>query len=146
MKRDRIETSIGNYLTAVLLLSETDGEEQLVGTSILAKRLGVAPASVTQMIQKLAAKPYSLLLYKRSGGVRLSAGGKRVALQQLRRHQLLCCYLFQELGLDRNDLHHEASLLAHHISLKFEERLATKLGSPMVDPFGKNIPKPRSKF
>ncbi len=63
MKRDRIETSIGNYLTAVLLLSETDGEEELVGTSILAKRLGVAPASVTQMIQKLAAKPYSLLLY-----------------------------------------------------------------------------------
>ncbi len=44
--------SVDNYLKEILYLS--GGEKQRVSSGELAERLGVAPASVTNMIQKLA--------------------------------------------------------------------------------------------
>jgi DtxR family Mn-dependent transcriptional regulator len=140
MKRDTTEESIGIYVTAVLLLSETAQEPGRVRTSALANFLGIAPASVCQMIQKLSGRPLELLLYKRSAGVCLSAAGRVVALAHLRRTQLLCCYLFEELGFSREELWAEASRLSSHISSRFEQKLAHKLGYPLVDPYGRNIP------
>ena len=65
--------SVDNYLKAILLLSGP--EEDRVASNALARRLAVAPASVTNMLQKLAAGSPPLVEYERHRGVLLSPRG-----------------------------------------------------------------------
>ena len=130
--------SVDNYLKAIYAL-EGDARRR-VGGSELATRLGVAPASVTNMLQKLAADAKSLLDYKRGEGVRLSSAGRRRALEIVRHHRLLETFLFQVLDYPLAELHDEAERLEHFISERFEDRVAAKLGGPTADPHGHCIP------
>lgn len=63
--------SVDNYLKAIFAISGS--EERRVSSSSLADRLGVAPASVTNMLQKLATSPSPFVEYERHRGVLLSA-------------------------------------------------------------------------
>jgi DtxR family Mn-dependent transcriptional regulator len=129
---------VDDYLKAIYSLG---GEEcRRVGGSELAARLDVAPASVTNMLQKLAGQPKSLVDYKRGEGVRLSNAGRRRALEVVRHHRLVETFLFQVLDYPIEQLHDEAERLEHFISESFEERIAAKLGNPTSDPHGHCIP------
>ena len=130
--------SVDNYLKAILALGGPD--ERRVTSTALAVRLGVAPASVTNMLQKLAAVPPSLVEYQRHRGVLLSSAGKRRALEVLRHHRLIETFLYEVLDYPLEELHEEAERLEHFISERFEERIAAKLGNPAVDPHGHCIP------
>ena len=130
--------SVDNYLKAILALGGPD--ERRVTSTALAIRLGVAPASVTNMLQKLAAGRPSLVEYQRHRGVLLSAAGKRRALEVLRHHRLIETFLYEVLDYPLEELHEEAERLEHFISERFEERIAAKLGNPAVDPHGHCIP------
>ena len=88
--------SVDNYLKAIFHLS--GGEEQRVGSGDLAQRLGVAPASVTSMIQKLAAAKPPFVDYKRHHGVCLSRAGKKRALEIVRHHRLIETFLYAVLN------------------------------------------------
>ncbi|MES2392544.1 MAG: metal-dependent transcriptional regulator [Acidobacteriota bacterium] len=130
--------SVDDYLKAIYHLS---GEEQRrVGSSELAVRLDVAPASITNMLQKLAAERRPFIDYERGKGVRLSAVGKKRALEIVRHHRLIETFLFEVLGYPIGELHEEAERLEHFISERFEERVAARLGNPEVDPHGHCIP------
>jgi DtxR family Mn-dependent transcriptional regulator len=130
--------SVDNYLKAILALG---GPEELrVTSTALADRLGVAPASVTNMLQKLASSPSPLVEYERHRGVRLSNAGKRRALEVVRHHRLLEAFLFEVLDYPIEEVHEEAERLEHFISERFEERIAAKLGHPKIDPHGHCIP------
>jgi len=76
---NRNSESVDNYLKAILSLGGP--EQRRVTSTALADRLGVAPASITNMLQKLAAAATPLVEYERHRGVQLSAGGKRRALE-----------------------------------------------------------------
>ncbi len=130
--------SVDNYLKEILYLS--GGEKQRVSSGELAERLGVAPASVTNMIQKLAAAKPSLLDYERHYGVCLSRAGKRRALEIVRHHRLIETFLYEVLNYPIEELHDEAERLEHFISESFERRIAAKLGDPQLDPHGHCIP------
>ncbi len=130
--------SVDNYLKAILALGGPD--ERRVSSTSLADRLGVAPASVTNMLQKLAAASVPLVEYERHRGVLLSAAGKRRALEVLRHHRLLETFLFEVLDYPIEEVHEEAERLEHFISERFEERIAAKLGHPKFDPHGHYIP------
>jgi DtxR family Mn-dependent transcriptional regulator len=130
--------SVDNYLKAILALSGPE-ERRVTGTS-LAERLGVAPASVTNMLQKLALSPSPLVEYERHRGVLLSAAGKRRALEVLRHHRLIETFLYEVLDYPLEEVHEEAERLEHFISERFEERIAAKLGQPKFDPHGHCIP------
>ena len=130
--------SIDNYLKAVLSLGGP--EEQRVTSTSLAERLGVAPASVTNMLQKLAAAETPLVEYERHKGVRLSAAGRRRALEVVRHHRLIETFLYEVLDYPIEEVHEEAERLEHFISERFEERIAAKLGHPKIDPHGHSIP------
>jgi DtxR family transcriptional regulator, Mn-dependent transcriptional regulator len=130
--------SVDNYLKAILALSGT--EERRVSSTSLADRLGVAPASVTNMLQKLASSPLPLVEYERHRGVLLSAAGKRRALEVLRHHRLIETFLYEVLDYPLEEVHEEAERLEHFISERFEERIAAKLGHPRFDPHGHCIP------
>ena len=130
--------SVDNYLKAILTLGGR--EEARVTIKALAGRLSVAPASVTNMLQKLAAAPAPLVEYERHGGVQLSGAGKRRALEVVRHHRLIETFLFEVLDYPIEEVHDEAERLEHFISERFEERIAAKLGHPRVDPHGNSIP------
>ncbi|MFY9938580.1 MAG: metal-dependent transcriptional regulator [Silvibacterium sp.] len=130
--------SVDNYLKAIFNLGGP-GEERVTSTA-LAVRLGVAPASITNMLQKLAASPSPLVEYESRRGVRLSAAGRRRALEIVRHHRLLEAFLYEVLDYPIEEVHDEAERLEHFISERFEERIDAKLGRPRFDPHGHCIP------
>ena len=130
--------SVDNYLKAILSLGGAEGRRVL--SKSLADRLGVAPASVTNMLQKLAGSASPLVVYERHRGVQLSAAGKRRALEVVRHHRLLETFLYEILDYPIDEVHDEAERLEHFISERFEERIAAKLGHPKIDPHGHSIP------
>ena len=136
--------SVDNYLKAILSLG--GAEQSRVTIKALAGRLGVAPASVTNMLQKLAGSPEPLVEYERHGGVQLSSAGKRRALEVVRHHRLIETFLYQVLDYPIEELHEEAERLEHFISERFEQRIAAKLGHPKIDPHGHSIPTMEGKM
>lgn len=130
--------SVDNYLKAIFTLGGP--EEARVTSNALTERLGVAPASITNMLQKLAASSPPLVEYERHKGVRLSAAGRRRALEIVRHHRLLEAFLYEVLDYPIEEVHDEAERLEHFISERFEERIDAKLGRPKFDPHGHCIP------
>jgi DtxR family Mn-dependent transcriptional regulator len=75
-------------------------------------------------------------------GVRLTAAGRRIALEVIRHHRLLESYLAEVLGMPWDRVHAEAEVLEHVLSDDLEALIADKLGHPTVDPHGDPIPTP----
>jgi len=130
--------SVDNYLKAILSLGGAEGGR--VTSKALADRLSVAPASVTNMLQKLALSGDTFVKYERHRGVELSASGRLRALEVLRHHRLIETFLYEVLDYPLEEVHEEAERLEHFISERFEERIAAKLGHPRIDPHGHSIP------
>lgn len=129
--------SAQNYLKRIYDLTE-DGSP--ASTNDLARELKVKPASVTGMIQKLAAEKPALVAYQKHQGVTLTPAGKRAALEVIRHHRLLETWLAQTLGYAWDEVHEEAERLEHVISEDLEQRIAAALGHPARDPHGELIP------
>ena len=130
--------SVDDYLKAILELGGP-GEERVAGNA-LAHHLGIRAASVTGMLQKLAAQKPPLVKYEKHHGVRLTAAGKMRALEVLRHHRLLERFLHDVLDYSWDEVHDEAERLEHFISERLEDRIAAKLGDPQTDPHGHLIP------
>ncbi len=130
--------SVDDYLKAIFELSGP--EESRVTSNALAERLGVRAASVTGMLQKLAAQKPSFVKYEKHHGVFLAEAGKHRALEVLRHHRLLERFLHDVLDYPWDEVHQEAERLEHFISERLEDRIAAKLGDPDTDPHGHFIP------
>lgn len=130
--------SIDDYLKAMLELG--GAEEQRVTSNALAQHLGVRAASVTGMLQKLAAQHPPLVKYEKHHGARLTPTGRMRALEVLRHHRLLERFLHDFLDYSWDEVHDEAERLEHFISERLEDRIAAKLGDPETDPHGHLIP------
>jgi DtxR family Mn-dependent transcriptional regulator len=129
--------SIQDYLKIIYELT-TEGEP--ASTTAVAARLGIAPPSVTGMLQRLASSKPALVVYHKYQGVKLTPAGKRAALEIIRHHRLLEAWLVQTLGYSWDEVHAEADKLEHAISEELEERIAAALGYPARDPHGELIP------
>lgn len=136
MNRD-LSSTTQDYLKVIFDL--TAGGEP-ASTTALAARLGVAPASVTGMIQRLATGRPALIRYRKHHGVTLTPSGERAALEIIRHHRLLETYLVEILGYAPDRVHEEACRLEHVISEQFEASIDTVLGHPTRDPHGEPIP------
>jgi DtxR family Mn-dependent transcriptional regulator len=134
-RRMTLSESQEDYLKQIFLLGGDGGR---VSTQALARKLEVRPASVTEMMGRLA--QLDLVEYAPYRGVRLTRAGRRVALEMLRHHRLLETYLVQALGYKWDQVHDEAERLEHVISERFEERIAEAMGHPTHDPHGDPIP------
>ena len=133
-QRPTVTRAMEDYLKAIFEL----GEKEVKGRE-LAAALGVSPASVTGMLQKLA--ELRLVTYRKYHGASLTAAGRDVALETLRHHRLLETYLERALGYGWHEVHDEAERLEHVISEEFEERVDALLGRPTHDPHGDPIPR-----
>src|ERR1700689_3832626 len=113
-------------------------DDQPVSTNALAERLGITPGSVSAMLKRL--DELGLITHLPYRGVRLTADGRRIALEVIRHHRLLESYLAEALGMPWDRVHDEAEVLEHVLSEDLEELIAARLGEPTLDPQGDPIP------
>jgi DtxR family transcriptional regulator, Mn-dependent transcriptional regulator len=125
-----------NYAKAIYELQGRDPSP--VGTTAVAERLGVTPASASGMLRRLADE--GVVSYEPYHGARLTPEGERIALEVIRHHRLLELFLAEVLDMPWDRVHAEAEVLEHHISEELEELIAAKLGEPALDPHGDPIP------
>lgn len=134
--------TVENYLKHILLLSE--GSDGLVPMGALASALAVVPGTATTMVKALA--DGGLVDHQPRHGVRLTAEGRRVALNVLRKHRLVETFLVHVLKMDWAKVHDEAEQLEHAISDEVLDRLDALLGHPATDPHGDPIPSRHGKL
>jgi DtxR family Mn-dependent transcriptional regulator len=135
-------STVENYLKHVLLLSE--GGPELVSMGALAGALSVVPGTATTMVKSLADE--GLVEHQPRQGVRLTAEGRRMALNVLRKHRLVETFLVNVLKMDWGKVHAEAEQLEHAISDEVLDRLDALLGHPTTDPHGDPIPSRQGKL
>lgn len=128
--------SIEDYLKAIYKLQTL--KEGGVSTSELAKEMGVANASVTNMVKRLS--KLGMVDYQSYYGTTLTKSGEKIALEMIRHHRLLELYLKEMLGYSWDEVHEEAEKLEHYISEQFEDKISELLNHPTVDPHGDPIP------
>ena len=109
---------------------------EMVKTGDLAKRLGVSPASATEMVQRLSKRGF--VIYTPYKGVLLTAEGLEHGRRLKRRHRLAEVML-ERLPFD-GDAHATACRLEHAIDDDLEVALSRWLGHPETDPSGRPIP------
>lgn len=137
--------SVEDYLKAIYQIQEQQKGEA-VSTSHLAAALNITCASVTAMIKRMASADPKLVMYEPYAGVTLTDTGQQMALEVIRHHRLIECFLNQVLGYSWDEVHEEAEQLEHVISEAMEERMAQALGNPLTDPHGDPIPDREGKL
>src|SRR5437763_1538844 len=135
-RKRRTKLGVENYAKALYEL-EAAGEAP-VGTTAVAHRLGVTPASASGMLRRLADE--GVVEYTPYHGAKLTPEGERIALEMIRHHRLIELFLAEVLGMPWDRVHSEAEVLEHHIPEELEELIAAKLGQPALDPPGDPIP------
>jgi DtxR family Mn-dependent transcriptional regulator len=128
--------AVDDYLKTIY--HHTEWQDERITPSQLAGELGLAPSSVTEMVQKLATQ--GLVTHRPYGPVSLSAAGERRAAAIIRRHRLIETWLVREFGYAWDEVHDEAEVLEHALSDRLLEGIDERLGRPRFDPHGDAIP------
>ena len=130
-----------NYLKIIYHLSEKTNNVQ---TNAIAEQMQTKPASVTDMIKKLADKGF--VHYIKYQGVTLTEKGKNAAIDIVRKHRLWEVFLVDKLSFKWDEVHDVAEELEHIKSEALIERLDEFLGFPKSDPHGDPIPDKNGRF
>lgn len=120
-----MSTSTEEYLEALYTLTQ-DGKT--ASTSEISKWLNIAPASVTEMVKKLADTGY--VKYSPYQGVTLTRKGFEQAEKMTRKHRLLERFLHDILHIGNDKVHSEACAMEHGLSDETERALCQTLKAP----------------
>ena len=120
-----MSTSTEEYLEALYTLTQ-DGKA--ASTTKISKRLKIAPASVTEMLRKLADSGH--VNYSPYQGVTLTPKGLEIAEKMTRKHRLLERFLHDMLRIGNDKVHNEACEMEHALSDETERALCQTLKSP----------------
>lgn len=132
-----------NYIKAIYKLEE-GLKEKAVSTNDIASHLSTQPATVTDMIKRLADK--KLVTYKKYYGVSLTLKGKSIALDIIRKHRLWEVFLVKKLKFKWDEVHEIAEQLEHIDSPELIKKLDDFLDNPKFDPHGDAIPDEKGKM
>lgn len=127
--------AIQDYVKAIYFLTAS---AEAVSTNVLARRLGTSQPAVSKMLKLLARRGW--VSHNPYRGASLTETGTAAALEVIRHHRLLECYLSEHLGFAPDEVHSQAEVLEHHISEQLEDRIAELLGHPETCPHGQPIP------
>lgn len=130
-----MSSSTEEYLQAIYSLEE---EKKPATTTEVAKRLGFAPPSVTEMLTRLAKEGY--VLREPYKGVTLTDEGRRLARKITRKHRILERFLHDILKIRNDRVHKQACEMEHVLSDEVENGLCKMLRYPDTCPDGKPIP------
>ena len=128
--------AVDDYLKTIY--HHTEWQTDRITPSQLAAELGLAPSSVTEMVQKLAAQ--GLVTHRPYGPISLTPEGEHRAASIIRRHRLIETWLVNEFGYAWDEVHDEAEVLEHALSDRLLEGIDERLGRPRFDPHGDAIP------
>lgn len=117
----KLTPSLEDYLEAVFELGSP------ARVSSIAGHLGVAKASVTQAVQRLAGK--GLVESPRYGRVTLTAKGLDAARKVRARHSILLTFLEDVLGVSHETANRDACVLEHGLSAETTARLSDFVAS-----------------
>lgn len=115
-------SSVEQYLKTINALQ---GRKDQVGTSLIAKHLGIRPSSVSEFCRKLHNNGY--IAWKPYHGARLTERGKEIASRVEQRYQVILRFLLM-LGVEENEAIIQACLLEHEVSDDSAERLQHLMG------------------
>jgi DtxR family Mn-dependent transcriptional regulator len=127
---------VDDYLKTIY--HHTEWQDAHITPSQLAAVLGLAPSSVTEMVQKLAAQ--SLVQHRPYGPIALTEAGRLRAAAVVRKHRLVETWLVREFHYAWDEVHDEAEVLEHVISDRLLAGIDARLGHPRFDPHGDAIP------
>lgn len=121
------------------IIYEEGGLEQLVPNKVIAEKLGIAPASVSEMLAKLGAQ--GLISYQAYKGSRLTDAGLAACIDVVRSHRLWEVFLIRHLGYSWRESHEDAHLLERVATARMLDRLDAFLNYPQTCPHGSLIPR-----
>lgn len=131
----RQTSTIEDYLQAIYSL---EGEGETVFSARLARRMRVTAPTAWATVRRMARDGLVELDAKKV--IHLTAEGRKLAEDIVRRHRLSERFLTDVLGLDWADAHEEAHRFEHAMSPRLEERILGLLGNPQSCPHGSPIP------
>jgi Mn-dependent DtxR family transcriptional regulator len=102
-------TRVEDYLEVVYDLIQKKGYAR---SADIGELLGVRPASVTVMLQRLHAKGF--IVYERYRGLTLTSSGERLARSVQQRHLTILRFL-QILGIEEKIAKEDAEGIEHHV-------------------------------
>ncbi len=139
---EEVSSTVEEYLEAIYRLQERDGAAK---TTELAKQLKVALGTITNTVESL--EKQSLVVHQPYKGVKLTAKGRKIALNVVRRHRLSECLLVDILKLEWGKAHDAACKLEHAFADKeLIGPLEKALGNPKACPHGNPIPSASGKL
>jgi DtxR family Mn-dependent transcriptional regulator len=124
-----MSASTEEYLEALYKLTQHGAP---ASTSAISRLLNIAPASVTEMVQKLAEKGH--VDYSPYQGVTLTPQGYRIAEKMTRKHRLLELFLHKILKIGKDKVHQEACGLEHALSDETARAMCKSLKAPYKCP------------
>ncbi len=125
-----------DYLKTIYSLTKNG---KLVSNNAIAQKLNVAPASVTEMLKKLAEQNY--IQHSPYHGSILTEKGLIEAKKITRKHRLLETFLSDVLHIGKDKVHTQACEMEHALSDEAEESLCRFLRHPdRCSDDGKPIP------
>lgn len=128
--------STENFIKNIYVLQASPAER--FKSSVLAERLSISKAAVTDMLRKL--KSEGLVHYEKYSAPSLTSRGEKLALSIIRKHRLWETFLNRHLGIPWERVHQEAELLEHASSDDLTNHLDAFMGHPAFDPHGDPIP------
>jgi DtxR family Mn-dependent transcriptional regulator len=124
------------YLKIIFKLTEDGGSAK---TTDIASAMDIAPASVTEMLHKLA--DHGFIKHTAYKGAVLTPKGRRIAKKIARKHRLLERFLSDIVGVKGASGHEQACKMEHALSDEAEHNLCKILNHPEECPHGRKIPK-----
>ena len=131
MPKEQIE----EYLETIYDIAGLKGKAK---TTEIAERLKNAPASVTEVLQRMNRE--GLVKYEPYQGASLTKKGENIVIRIKRKHRLLEVFLDKVLHLPREHIHNQACKMEHVINDETEQALCKTLGVPTKCPHGSPIP------
>lgn len=130
-----------NYLKTIFKLSN---KKSKLNNIALSKAMNLNPATVLEMVRKMAEKKLVQLLPDKT--IQLTEKGKKEAVIIIRKHRLWEVFLVNKLEYKWNEIHALAEQLEHVQSEDMVDRLDKYLGYPAFDPHGDPIPDKKGKI
>ncbi len=132
--------STEDYLSVIYKHQDESGN---IKPNIIAEKLGISNAAVTDMLRRLSKEKY--VNYEKYKSITLTEKGRNYAKNMVRRHRIWEVFLNQVVGIPWDKVHDEAHRLEHSASDELINRMEEMLEFPEYDPHGDPIPSKEGK-
>ncbi|MAS36965.1 MAG: DtxR family transcriptional regulator [Anaerolineaceae bacterium] len=133
-----LSNAMQEYLAEAYRLAYYQNGDPYVSTSALAEVMAVSAPAVTRMVQRLKEGGY--LEHEPYKGICLTTAGEQEALQSIRRHRLVECFLVNVMRFGWHEVHDSADELGAVVSDTVVNRMDKMAGHPRRCPHGEPIP------